>query len=152
MRLVQPEPGVTLPSHEQLRQHGPTADYPTMSSGWRTLGLVLGKSLLWGGGTALVSFLMALAVFLFILPRLLHMPDLSAPTFAFLVGYGGLFLGVLLALLLQIRDVLPLSPWQQSLHVAAVIVVIALAWGMTDIALEPTTVGERVQASSADRS
>ena len=121
-------------------------------SGWRTLGGVFGTSLLWGGSTAIVSFLSALGVFLFIVPRLVDMPDLSASTFAFLAGYGGLFLGLLLGLVLQIREVLPLSPGQQALHAAVVVLVVVLAWGTTDIALEPDRVGELISMTSADRS
>lgn len=123
-----------------------------MSADWRTLGAVLGKSVLWGGVTAVVSFLMGLAVFLFVVPRLLDAPGLSAPMFALLVGYGGLFLGLLLGLLLQLEDVLPLPPGLQALHVVAVIAVVLLAWGSTDVAIEPATVGAIVETATGGRS
>jgi len=121
-----------------------------MAAGWRTLGAVLAKALLWGIGTSAVSFVLALAVFLFVVPRLIDAPDLAAPTFAVLMGYGGLFIGLLLGLLLQISDVLPLSPWHQAAHIVAVLVVAALAWSSTDVALDPSYLAERVSEPVAE--
>ena len=153
MSLVRPEQDGSLTRGEQLRPPDAAADYTIMSAGWRTLGAVIGKSLLLGSGTAILSFLTALGVFVFIVPRLLDAPDLSAPTFALLVGHGGLFLGLLLGLLLQIGEILPLSPWQQALHVVVVIVVAVTAWGTTDIVvLEPATVGTLVETTFGDLS
>ena len=96
---------------------------------------VLGKSLAWGLGTAVASALATLAVFAFIMPRLVDAPGLSAQTFAVMAGHGGFFIGLLLGLLLQIPTVLPLSPWHQGVHIVCVLLCAVLAWATTDVAL-----------------
>ena len=56
---------------------------------------MLWKSLAWGLCTAVASALATLAVFVFIVPRLVDAPDLSALTFAVMAGHGGFFIGLL---------------------------------------------------------
>lgn len=121
-----------------------------MLSGWRTLGIVLGKSVMWGISTAVMSFLLTLAVFLYVVPLLIDAPDLAVLAFAFLMGYGGLFIGLLLGLLLQVPAVLPLSPWHQGLHIGATLLVVALSWMSADIALDPGTLGAPLSEKPAE--
>ena len=70
--------------------------------------------------------------------------------YGLLMIVGGLFIGLLLGLLLQISDVLPLSPWHQAAHIVAVLVVAALAWSSTDVALDPSYLAERVSEPVAE--
>ena len=114
---------------------------------------MLWKSLAWGLCTAVASALATLAVFVFIVPRLVDAPDLSALTFAVMAGHGGFFIGLLLGLLLQIPTVLPLSPWHQGAHIVCVLLCAVLAWATTDVAFRfsRSSLGERASNLSTEQ-